>query len=219
VSAAAAGGNVNVASGNGGWQQPNTWRAHNNEPKAQQWNNEQAYKPPSAAGSNQWAHAKKRSGNSWHSAAAADKKDDEYESLSQPDKLSRWHSNHKGHMGKGKGRSKPSTRGNGHNKGEYQAKSAEKSKWDPSKVAKTTTSTEAQHILVYCKGVCKIPWPCGSNKVDQLHICLAPTCSDKILSSCQEPKMWCFKCDLKTYVGGMTCLNPECPLNVRQPQQ
>ena len=76
--------------------------------------------------------------------------DDEYESLSQPDKLSSWHSNHKGHKGKGKGHSKPSTRGNGHNEGGYQGQSAEKSKWDPSKVAKTTTPTEAHNILVYC---------------------------------------------------------------------
>ena len=25
--------------------------------------------------------------------------------------------------------------------------------------------------------------------------------------------MWCSKCDWKTYVGGTTCLNPDCPLN------
>ena len=31
--------------------------------------------------------------------------------------------------------------------------------------------------------------------------------------------MLCSQCDLKTYVGGTTCLNPDCPLNRAKEKQ
>jgi hypothetical protein len=119
VSAAAAGGYAKVGSGNGGWQQPNTWGDNSTDQTSNQWNNEQEYNSPGAASSNQWANAKTQSGNNWKLAAAADHEEDDdgYESFSQPERLSTWQFRSKGHKGKGKGNGKYSTGGKGHSKG------------------------------------------------------------------------------------------------------